>query len=178
MATTPMKKNDGKWIIPPSLATLKIMYQLTRSQLVDLKEEIKQLMKRIMKAHKEDEIKVIMLQDFPLINVYEMMMQFIEMEKKEAARKIEEVQISDTSYENVINCIYFYGREDLFYVVGAATQNDVIEISNSNELYVEDNEEGIEEDIEEDIEENSDEDNEDDSEDASEANSENEYLIS
>ncbi|KAF2295729.1 hypothetical protein GH714_033749 [Hevea brasiliensis] len=56
-----------------------------------IEEEIKELMKRMVKVYGEDDIKVIMLQDFPLINVYEMMLEVIEVENKEIARRSERI---------------------------------------------------------------------------------------
>lgn len=68
------------------------MYQLTRGQLLDLKDEIKHLLKRMVKLYGKENIRVLMLQDYPLINMYKMMMELVECEKKDAA-KIKVVQM-------------------------------------------------------------------------------------
>lgn len=62
------------------------MYQLTRGQLLDLKDEIKHLLKRMVKLYGEENIRVLMLQDYPLINVYEMMMKLIKNYKNKLQR--------------------------------------------------------------------------------------------
>ncbi|KAF2315555.1 hypothetical protein GH714_040063 [Hevea brasiliensis] len=101
--------------MPASLATLEKIYKPTSGQLIDVKDEMMHLTRRLIKEYGEDDVKAIMLKDYALMNTYQLLLDMIEIAKKEVAQSIEGPHRSPSfsdpkcTYHKSYNLIYHLG---------------------------------------------------------------------
>ncbi|KAL6546506.1 hypothetical protein OROMI_022227 [Orobanche minor] len=87
MAQTPPRssRNKKEWHVPPSPRSLEAMYFNLRQQHDELKEEVKAFLARLLNCCREHALREVILQEEPLLKIYEYMLEASQSKKQEVA---------------------------------------------------------------------------------------------